>query len=174
MESQQSFSTSDLRSHSKEYQRDKEHKVKWQYGETLGYNGQNPSKPRPLWPARTPPSVLHQIDKARNSLKHKNDISYENSDSSADEDVEEASTAPVPDAEITYSFDAARGPSHGSEILGQALEQAIERYEVRQTDKLIKEEYEVLDADGEPAGTTRKNSHKTEIVEEEDYLIVQA
>lgn len=117
---------------------------------------------------------MHQIDRTRNSLKHKNDISYDNSDSSADEDVEEASTAPVPDAEITYSFDAARGPSHGSEILGQALEQAIERYEVRQTDKLIKEEYEVLDTDGEPAGKARKNNRTSDVVEEDDYLIVQA
>lgn len=75
-------------------------------------------------------------------------------DSSADSaptsDVDEASAAPVPDADITYSFDAARGPSQGSQVLGAALARAIERYEVRVTDKLISDEYEVLDAQGEP------------------------
>ena len=70
-------------------------------------------------------------------------------ESSADEDVEEPSVVPAPDAEIAYSFDAERGPSHGSQILGLALAKAIERYEVRQTEKLVKEEYEVLDVDDE-------------------------
>jgi len=148
--------------------------VKWALGEDDNTYTRHPSKPRPVMRGPTPRSVMGRLNRARDAVKHKNDVPYESSDSSADEDVEPASTAPVPDAEITYSFDAERGPSHGSEILGQALEQAIERYEVRQTDKLIKEEYEVLDADGEPTGATRKSGHKTDIVEEDDYLIVQA
>ena len=40
------------------------------------------------------------------------------SDSSAEEDVREASAAPEPDAGYTYSFDAPRGPGKGSQILG--------------------------------------------------------
>lgn len=65
------------------------------------------------------------------------------------EDIDEGSAAPAPDADITYSYDAARGPSQGSQILGHALAKAIERYEVRVTDKLINDEYEVLDKEGE-------------------------
>ena len=60
---------------------------------------------------------------------------------------------PAVDADVTYSFDAARGPSHGSQILTHALDVALERFEVRTTDKLIKEEYEVLDHNGEPVAT---------------------
>ena len=79
----------------------------------------------------------------------------------------------MPDADITYSFDAARGPSRGSQILGLALAKAIERYEVHATDKLIKEEYEVLDTDGESvaSGPSRKGK-KGAAVDEEDYEFV--
>lgn len=100
-----------------------------------------------------------------------NDIASASGDSSADEDIDEPCAAPVPDAEITYSFDAERGPSHGSQILGQALAQAIEKFEVRQTDKLIKEEYDVLDA-GEvlsPGPKFRKGGE----VEDEDYEFIE-
>jgi hypothetical protein len=92
--------------------------------------------------------------KARNALNK--DIAHVSDDSSADEDVDHPSAAPAPDAEIAYSFDAHRGPSHGSQILNVALEKAIERYEIRETDKLIKNEYEVLDADGEPLSPAKK------------------
>lgn len=61
------------------------------------------------------------------------------SDSSAEEDVREASAAPEPDTEITYSYDAARGPGKGSQILSMAISQAVERYENKETEKLAKE-----------------------------------
>jgi hypothetical protein len=57
----------------------------------------------------------------------------------------EASAAPEPDADITYSYDATHGPTHGSQILNTALSQAVERFENKVTDKLVKDEYEVLD-----------------------------
>jgi hypothetical protein len=66
------------------------------------------------------------------------------SDSSADEDIREASSAPEPDAEITYSYDAQRGPGRGSQILSMALAQAVEKFETKETEKLIKDEYEVV------------------------------
>ena len=83
-------------------------------------------------------------------LAQTRDILCEQSESSADESVDEPSAAPEPDAGVTYSFDAARGPSQGSQILTLAITKAVERFESKQTDKLIKEEYEVLDEDGEP------------------------
>lgn len=88
------------------------------------------------------------------------------SDSSADECVEEPDTAFPGAADVTYSFDAERGPSSGSQVLGQALEKAIERYEVRVTDKLIKEEYEVLDTKQEAL------SPGPEVREDEGYIFV--
>ena len=98
-----------------------------------------------------------QANKAAKSAKiarkheslHDNDITV--SDSSAEEDVKEASAAPVPDAGITYSYDAPRGPGGGSQILNMALAKAVEKFEVKATEKLIKEEYEVVRKDN---GTT--------------------
>ncbi len=66
------------------------------------------------------------------------------SDSSADEDIQEASAAPEPDAGITYSFDAPRGPTEGGTILGLALAKAVEKFETKATEKLVKDEYEVI------------------------------
>jgi hypothetical protein len=73
------------------------------------------------------------------------------SDSSADEDIREASAAPEPDADITYSYDAQRGPGRGSQILSMALAQAVEKFETKETEKLIKNEYEVVGKESEQA-----------------------
>jgi hypothetical protein len=108
--------------------------------------------------------------KARTALNK--DMSVTSDDSSADEEVEHPSTAPAPDAEIAYSYDAERGPTHGSQILNVALEKAIERYEIRETDKLIKNEYEVLDADGELLSPAPKKRHIAR--EDADYEFVDA
>ena len=66
------------------------------------------------------------------------------SDSSTEEDVKDASAAPEPDIGYTYSYDAPRGPGRGSQILGIALAKAIEKFETNATEKLVKEEYEVV------------------------------
>ncbi|KAF2654484.1 hypothetical protein K491DRAFT_693792 [Lophiostoma macrostomum CBS 122681] len=158
MASEQTFSTHDLRSGAKEFARDKDHRVKWAHGQSFGPGRrEEDARPRPARVVPTPKSGNRGLDKARAAIK--TDINYASGESSADEDIEEPSAAPAPDAEITYSFDAERGPSHGSQVLGHALAQAIERYEVRQTDKLIKEEYEVLDYGAlSPAPKVGKNN----------------
>jgi len=70
--------------------------------------------------------------------------------SNANSDYDDGNTpSPSADAAITYSFDAARGPSQGSQILNTALAKAVERFEERETVKLVKNEYDVLDAEGE-------------------------
>ena len=43
-----------------------------------------------------------------------------------------------------YSYDAARGPHGGSQILSAAVTQALERFENKETEKLAKE-YEFVD-----------------------------
>ena len=80
------------------------------------------------------------------SRKHDSHFNAETavSDSSAEEDIKEASAAPEPDAGISYSYDAARGPDKGGQILGMALAKAVEKYETKATEKLVKEEYEIV------------------------------
>lgn len=78
---------------------------------------------------------------------------HSDSDSSVDDCFQHASTVPEPDAGISYSFDAPRGPHQGSQILGMALAKAVEKFEVKATEKLVKDEYEVVgkekeDSDG--------------------------
>ncbi|KAH7139015.1 hypothetical protein B0J11DRAFT_32831 [Dendryphion nanum] len=172
MSTEQTF-TGDLRSGAKEFNRDKEHRVKWAHGEAFG-PGRRAEDNRPR-PARIMPKIhatTSSTNKARTAIR--NDIADASGDSSAEEEVDAPSVAPVPDAEITYSYDAERGPSHGSQVLGQALAQALERFEVRQTDKLIKEEYEVLDAHGEPIASSSKAGKKKITSEDEDYEFVEA
>ena len=42
-----------------------------------------------------------------------------------------------------YSYDARSGPNRGSEVLGNAVSKAVERYENKVTEKLVKE-YDVV------------------------------
>lgn len=90
------------------------------------------------------------------------------SDSSAEEDVQEASVAPVPDADVAYSFDASHGPSQGSGILTMAINKAMERYENKATEKLVKTEYEIIRKEKE-AETVHNQGYAAD---EDDYELV--
>ena len=63
--------------------------------------------------------------------------------------MRETSAASEPDVGYTYSYDASTGPSKGDEILGQALAKAVNKFETRETEKLVKNEYEVVAHDKE-------------------------
>lgn len=99
----------------------------------------------------------------------KHEMRYESStgpsDSSADEDVPEASAAPEPDADITYSYDATRGPRKGSQVLGLALAKAVEKFETKQTEKLVEEEYDVVDGGDEAV-------HTSPVAEVDDFEMI--
>ena len=73
------------------------------------------------------------------------DLVYNTSDSSAGEEVREASAAPEPDADVMYSYDAKRAPGAGSQILSQAISKAVERFENKETEDMVKKEYDVID-----------------------------
>jgi hypothetical protein len=106
--------------------------------------------------------------KARTAVNK--DMATASGDSSTDEEVEHPSAAPAPDAEIAYSYDAHRGPSHGSQILNHALEKAVERFETKETEKLVKNEYEVLDREDDEAPRTRR----LVAPEDEEYEFIDA
>ena len=88
------------------------------------------------------------------------------SDSSAEEEVWEASAAPEPDTEITYSYDATRGPGKGSQILSMAITQAVERYENKETEKLAKE-YEFVGKENDNFGDGYVADDDFELIERE-------
>lgn len=159
MSSEQAFSNADLRATAQDYKRDASHKHKWALGSTGGV-GRAPAKPRPHRPSETEYSFKRRENKsAVASLAHgakvarKHDmlegaaITDDSSGSNSDE-YDDTPSPPV-DAGVTYSFDAARSPSQGSQILNVALAKAVEKFEDRETAKLVKKEYEMLDSDGE-------------------------
>lgn len=77
-------------------------------------------------------------------------ISDDSSGSNSDPD--EIATAPPQDVEVMYSYDAPRGPSHGGEILNVALANAVKKFEEKETAKLVRDEYQVIDSEGESVG----------------------
>lgn len=103
-------------------------------------------------------------------------------DSSGSSDDYDEVVSPPADAGITYSFDAVKSPSKGSQILNVALAKAVEKFEERETVKLVKSEYDVLDTDGEVVQPTpekkRKNKSKAQppvtmpAADDEDYEFV--
>lgn len=105
-----------------------------------------------------------QVPKSRKRESHfDNDACV--SDSSMEEDVKEASAAPEPDAGYTYSYDAPRGPSRGSHILGIALAKAVENFESKAMEKLVKEEYEVV-------GNEKEDTHTGYAADDDDFELV--
>ncbi|KAF1814686.1 hypothetical protein P152DRAFT_392316 [Eremomyces bilateralis CBS 781.70] len=160
MASEQSVPTNDLRSESMDSKRDHDHKSKWAHGKVTG-RGQGPNAHgRPMTIHRNE-GVIRSHRLAKTALKqdvrdegvahHSVPVGASPSGSSSDEhakEVIEPSAAPEPDAEITYSFDAAKGPGHGSQLLSMAVEQAVERFENEETEKIVRTEYDLLEAEG--------------------------
>jgi len=94
--------------------------------------------------------INHAASASKAALRHDlntDDLFGPPSDSSADEDVHDASAAPEPasDAGVMYSYDVSHGPAKGSQILSLAINKAVERFENKETEKLAKE-YEFIDA----------------------------
>jgi len=164
MSSEQTFSTSDLRSTAQDYKRDAARKHKWALGPTEVIRGRAEEKPRPHRPAETQfnfkrhtvkSAVAAQAYGAKGEkVARKMDMLEGNagisddSANSASDDYEESGTISPPEG-VMYSFDAKRAPSEGSQILNVALAKAVERFEERETIKLVNAEYDVLDTAGE-------------------------
>ena len=162
--------TSDLRSESKAYRRDKNHTSKWSRGgrvapgKTCPHDFSTTSTSCPSCtsrPARTfSTQYSARAERANihaNSTAHKqghlakkvlqndfNEVNGASDTGSSDEEVvgNNEATA-VPEAEIMYSFDS-RGPSTGADILSDAVMQAVKRFENKQTEQLVKNEYDLV------------------------------
>jgi len=164
-------STSDLRSSARDHKRDAAHKHKWALGgvSPIGRPGETL---RPRKPTETEFNCRRQINKAAEVYSlhsHKptrsrasaldDDLSVRDSTgfSSDHAPSENLPTAPV-DAGVMYSYDASRGPSHGSQILKVALAKAVERFEEKETVRLVRNEYDVLDTDGETVKLGKKQA----------------
>ena len=81
---------------------------------------------------------------------------HDNNDSehlSASTDSDRLTSKPTSDADVIYNFDLPRGPSAGEGILNTALARAIEQYEDKETVRLVRKEYDLVDErDGDAPG----------------------
>jgi hypothetical protein len=177
----------DLRSNSVDYKRESESKAKWARGEAWGPGRSKeahgtPTRVKPRYAIAIASVETSKADSSRfprtnQELGVKNakmaqrhdiiDSRVTHSDSSGDEMPDESSVAPEPDAEITYSFDAPKGPTHGSTVLSTALAKAVERFENNETEMLVKNEYEVL-GESDVRTPIKKGGKRSMLAEEED------
>ncbi|KAK4893803.1 hypothetical protein LTR27_007828 [Elasticomyces elasticus] len=174
MSSEQTFSTSDLRSTAQDQLRDAAHKHKWALGSKSTSGRAAGGKPRPHRPSETTYNAKRRESRGavaalQSGIKvaRKHDmlegtaVSDESSGSASDRDD---SPSPIADAGYTFSFDLPTGPSQGSQILNAALAKAVAKFEDREVTKLVKDEYEVLDDEGESIGLTpAKKSRKAKV-----------
>ncbi|KAF2097201.1 hypothetical protein NA57DRAFT_77454 [Rhizodiscina lignyota] len=178
------FSTNDLRSASIDYKRDHEQK-KWAHGVAFGPGRLPDQHGRPVKLGQRAASPKRSKRPALKSAQVQEIVSgtdyASQSDSSVDEDIVEASAAPTPSSEIFYSYDSQKGPNHGSQILNAALAKAVERFESNMTDKIVKDEYDVLDHNGESVAAKAVRGRKGKkgdevavpaIAEDADYEFV--
>lgn len=98
--------------------------------------------------------------------------STDESSASNSDEYDEGTPSPPADAGIAYSFDAAHGPTKGSQILNTALAKAMEKYEERETVKLVKTEYELLDEEGETVAPSPEKKRKSKPKAGESAAIV--
>ena len=90
-----------------------------------------------------------KIARKHDMLEGANRFDESSADDTSDE-YDESTSAPFPgDTTVMYSFDAPSGPTRDTEILNVALAKAVQRFEERETVSLVKNEYDVLDSEGE-------------------------
>jgi len=174
--------TQDLRAPTHDFKRDTDSRRKWEHGEEHT-KGRATSHGRPgknRFAAKIEEKHPTEWNIARAGKFLKRDIrldAAEATDSSADEGIDEVPSNDY-DADVTYSYDAHRGPSHGSQVLGYALSKAVENFENKETDKLVKNEYEVVDSEGEiilgkHAKSVSTATKQTIVLDEdEDYELI--
>ncbi|EXJ90409.1 hypothetical protein A1O1_03510 [Capronia coronata CBS 617.96] len=168
------YNSNDLRSAAKPYQREKNHNTKWARGACAEHchqheypvSGCHKCIGRPnrrdldrrvgRGVARHRHSTQNKLSGqaatlARKAFRNEVGDAFDGplanvSDTSEEEDVVDACTAPVPaEADFMYSYDAQAGPRNGVDILSHAITQAVQRFENKETENLVNKEYDVVD-----------------------------
>ncbi|KAI9803120.1 MAG: hypothetical protein M1833_001191 [Piccolia ochrophora] len=182
MTSEQPTSTHDLRSEAVEYNRTKAQNVKWALGKRE-YIERNPMwpdlarrRPKAVPEKRPPRSTFDRREHESNTNKlsrqthvaRKLDFLAEQSATESDrsdEDAHDGAREPPIDVDITYSYDAPRGPRNGDNILGLALAKAVEKFEGQETEKMIQEEYEIVSPSGLQEEESRQSMQDASVEE---------
>jgi len=188
-----SLHVNDLRSEAKSYKRDKNHSTKWANGviarpgikcphlEPWQQQSCTVCPGRPInfskshgYHAKEKAYQKKQTGQAstlaRKAFRNDIDDAFDGplahvTDTSGDEEVHDASAAPLPaEADFMYSYDAPSGPRAGSDVLSSALNQAVRRFENNQTEKLINKEYDVID-EGKEGYTADEDEDDFEMID---------
>ncbi|CAF9907351.1 MAG: hypothetical protein GOMPHAMPRED_005085 [Gomphillus americanus] len=127
--------------------RDLDHRSKYALGATVRVVGGRLNQ-RAIQPVKILPKICdsrgaqgRNKGHLRYSIKEKEILT---SDTTTDEDSSLDADIVAPDADIAYSFDSTRGPSEGNDVFSAAVTKAVERFETKETEKLVKNEYYVL------------------------------
>lgn len=161
---QPALPASDLRSDSKAYQRNKSRAAKWARGARPAPGRRcvhdsfspcsNECSIRPTKPLiatynlRSERASVHANTHAHrqgNIAKKvlQNDVTEITAQSdTSDEEPANYNDASLPE-EFVYSYDA-RGPTDGADVLSHAVMQAVKRYENKQVEQLVKNEYDLV------------------------------
>ena len=125
-----------------------------------------------------------KVNRKRDMLDGPTELAEERDLASASSGSESDNDCATPaDLGVMYSFDAPKGPTEGSQILNVALAKAVQKFEEKETVKLVKDEYEILDSEGESVGLSsvkgkgKAKVRETRVIvavvdEDEDYEFV--
>ncbi|KAF4551039.1 Hypothetical protein D9617_15g043930 [Elsinoe fawcettii] len=173
---------SDLRSTHRDAQRFASQKAKWAHGVATPSAGRHPSKPRPMRVSDLPGTktrVSGSSSKAVGSAREEiQDVTaewpalqvvlgtspgaYSNASTSSEEDEEQEAIRMVAEYEQLEEVYGAEGtmPESGSQVLHGALKKAIDAFEDKETVRLVKSEWAMLDEGGEEVGFVPEKKRK--------------
>ncbi|EEP82163.1 predicted protein [Uncinocarpus reesii 1704] len=164
--------TTDIRHNAIQSKRDHDHKAKWAHGCRPGAAAT--VRPAVLLPKCKQDRRAHAYGVKRQCLTFKNPQSYfrlvseeglreasDSSDALSDQGPDLGS--PTERIDVFYSFDARSGPRAGEHILSAALNKAVERFEIKETEKLVRE-YELID--------DRESAESGYIADDDDYEFI--
>lgn len=156
MSSEQQFQdASDLRGAAQDYKRDAAHKHKWSNVAIANAHGRLHDKPKPQRSSRSiGQRPKNNVGKSRNTQHNNNILGDDHGHSAQITTSDESGVSADEDHEAIIPFgNPLYVASSGSQILNTALARAIEQYEDKETTKLVKKEWEVVDDDnGEDLG----------------------
>ncbi|EER28553.1 hypothetical protein CPC735_064260 [Coccidioides posadasii C735 delta SOWgp] len=153
--------TTDVRYTATQSKRDHDQKAKWARGSRpgMGQPWEGYTTVRPVLPLAKSKvdrkahivTLKRQAIPSKNPRSHLRSVYYEDMREASDlsDTLDDMGSGPSPsspagDVDVFYSFDARTGPRAGEHLLSVALERAVERFETKETEKLVRE-YDFVD-----------------------------